>query len=116
MKEYFYKKEYKYIYLGKLCYNFAHALMENFGTVILYKSGVPIWLILVIYGLRFGIMGLSTPLFVKISSKFGIALCMLIANIFSIVSAYIMLDTSNIYRNIIIFIICCEYYNRYPQT
>ncbi len=105
MKEYFYKKEYKYIYLGKTCYNFANSLIENFGTVMLYKAGVPIWLILLIYGLRFGIMGLSTPLFVKISSKFGIAICILISNFFSILSAYLMLDSSNIYRNILIFII-----------
>lgn len=105
MKEYFYKKEYKYIYLGKMCYNFANALIENFGTVMLYKGGIPIWLILIIYGLRFGIMGLSTPLFVKISSKFGIAFCILVSNIFSILSAYMMLDSSNIYKNIIVFVI-----------
>lgn len=105
MEEYFYKKEYKYMYLGKMCYNFANALIENFGTVMLYKGGIPIWLILIIYGLRFGIMGLSTPLFVKISSRFGVALCILISNLFSILSAYMMLDSSNIYKNIIVFII-----------
>ncbi len=105
MKEYFYKPEYKYMYLGNMSYSFANALIETFGTVMLYKSGVPIWLILLIYGLRFGITGLCTPLFVSISSRFGIAKCILISNIFSIVSAYMMLDATNIYRNIVIFIL-----------
>lgn len=104
MKEYFYKKEYKYMYLSKISYSFANALIETFGTVMLYKNGIPIWLILLIYGLRFGITGFCTPLFVSISSKFGIAKCILISNIFSIISAYMMLDGTNIYKNIIIFI------------
>lgn len=105
MKEYFYKKEYKYMYLAKLSYSFGNALIETFGTVMLYKNGIPIWLILLIYGLRFGIMGLCTPLFVTISSKIGIAKCVLLSNIFSIVSAYMMIDGSDIYKNIMIFIL-----------
>lgn len=105
MKKYFYKKEYKYLYLGKLSYSFGNALMETFGTVMLYKNGIPIWLILLIYGIRFGITGVSTPLFMSISSKLGIAKCVLISNIFSIISAYMMLTETNIYKNIIIFII-----------
>lgn len=105
MKEYFYKWEYKYMYLGSIAYSFANALIETFGTVMLYKNGIPIWLILLIYGLRFGITGLCTPLFVSISSKLGIAKCILISNVFSIISAYMMLDGSNLYRNIIVFIL-----------
>ena len=105
MKEYFYKPEYKYMYLANVSYSFANALSETFGTVMLYKSGIPIWLILLIYGLRFGITGLCTPLFVSISSRFGIAKCILISNIFSIISAYMMLDGTNIYSNIVIFIL-----------
>ena len=104
MKEYFYKPEYKYMYLANVSYSFANALSETFGTVMLYKSGIPIWLILLIYGLRFGITGFCTPLFVSISSRFGIAKCILISNVFSIISTYMMLDGTNIYRNIIIFI------------
>ena len=105
MKEYFYKPEYKYMYLANISYSFANALSETFGTVMLYKSGIPIWLILLIYGLRFGITGLLTPLFVSISSRFGIAKCILISNIFSIISAYMMIDGTNIYKNIVIFIL-----------
>ena len=104
MKEYFYKPEYKYMYLANVSYSFANALSETFGTVMLYKSVIPIWLILLIYGLRFGITGLLTPLFVSISSRFGIAKCILISNIFSIISAYMMIDGTNIYKNIVIFI------------
>ncbi len=104
MKEYFYKKEYKNIYLGCLSYNFANALIETFGTVMLYKNGVSIWMILLIYGLRFGITGLCTPLFVTISSKFGIAKCILFSNIFSIISAYLMLNGNELHHNILIFI------------
>lgn len=104
MKEYFFKRECKYMYLGALLYNFAHALIGTFGAVMLYKNGMPIWLILLIYGLRFGITGLCTPLFVNISSRFGVAKCILISNIFSIISAYMMLYGTNIYKNIIVFI------------
>ena len=71
MKEYFYKKEYKYMYLSIFFYNFANALIETFGTVMLYKAGLPIYLILLIYGIRFFITGLITPLFVTISNKIG---------------------------------------------
>lgn len=106
MKEYFYKKEYKYMYLGTISYSFANALIGTFGTVMLYKNGIPIWLILLIYGLRFGITGICTPLFVSISSKIGIAKCIMISNIFSIISSYMILDSgTNLYRNIIIFVL-----------
>ena len=105
MKEYFYKKEYKYMYLSNICYGFANALISTFGTVMLYKNGIPIWLILIIYGLRFGITGFCTPLFITISSRLGIAKCILISNIFNIITAYMLLDGTNIYKNIIIFIL-----------
>ncbi|MBP3707731.1 MAG: MFS transporter [Clostridia bacterium] len=104
MKEYFCKKEYKYIYLSSLCYNFANALIETFGTVMLYKNGVSIWMILLIYGLRFGITAFTSPLFITILSRYGIAKCILISNIFSIISSYFMLNSNNLYRNIVIFI------------
>ena len=105
MKEYFYKKEYKYMYLSIFFYNFANALIETFGTVILYKAGLPIYLILLIYGIRFLITGLITPLFVTISNKIGIAKCILISNIFSIINSYFMLNSESLFANIIIFVI-----------
>lgn len=105
MKEYFYKKQYKYMYLSIFFYNFANALSETFGTVMLYKAGLPIYLILLIYGIRFLIMGLITPLFVTISSKIGIAKCILISNLFNIIYAYYILVNQNLSANIIIFVI-----------
>lgn len=105
MKEYFYKKEYKYMYLSIFLYNFANALSETFGTVMLYKAGLPIYLILFIYGIRFLIMGLITPLFVTISNKIGIAKCMLISNIFNVIYAYFILVNQNLLANIVIFVI-----------
>lgn len=105
MKEYFYKKEYKYMYLSIFFYNFANALSETFGTVMLYKAGIPIYLILLIYGIRFLITGLITPFFVTISHKIGIAKCILISNIFSIINSYFMLNNESLYANIIIFVI-----------
>ena len=74
-KEYFYKKEYKYMYLNIFFYNFANALTETFGTVMLYKAGLPIYLILLIYGIRFLITGFITPLFVTISNTTIISSC-----------------------------------------
>ncbi len=105
MKEYFYKKEYKYMYLSIFFYNFANALIETFGTVMLYKAGLPIYLILLIYGIRFLITGFITPLFVTISNKIGIAKCILISNIFSIINSYFMLNSESLFANIIIFVI-----------
>lgn len=105
MKEYFYKKEYKYMYLSIFFYNFANALIETFGTVMLYKAGIPIYLILLIYGFRFLITGLITPFFITISHKIGIAKCILISNIFSIINSYFMLNNESLYANIIIFVI-----------
>lgn len=105
MKEYFYKKEYKYIYLSIFLYNFANALSETFGAVMLYKAGLPLYLILLIYGIRFLIMGLITPLFITISHKIGIAKCMLISNLFNIIYTYFILNSDNIYANLWILII-----------
>ena len=105
MKNYFYKKEYKYMYLSIFFYNFANALIETFGTVMLYKAGLPIYSILLIYGLRFLITGLITPLFVIISSKIGVAKCMLISNVFNIINSYFMLNSESLFTNIIIFVI-----------
>ena len=105
MKEYFYKKEYKYMYLSIFFYSFANALIDTFGTVMLYKAGLPIYLILLIYGIRFLITGLITPLFVTISNKIGIAKCILISNTFSIINSYFMLNSESLYTNILIFII-----------
>lgn len=62
-KQYFLKNEYKYMYLSIFFYNFANALSDTFGTVMLYKAGLPIYLILLLYGIRFLITGLITPLF-----------------------------------------------------
>lgn len=105
MKEYFYRREYKYMYASIFFYNFAYALIETFGTVMLYQACLPIYMILLIYGMRFLITGLITPLFVTISNKIGVAKCVLISNIFSIINSYFMLNSENLYSNIIIFII-----------
>ena len=105
MKEYFYRREYKYMYASIFFYNFAYALIETFGTVMLYQAGLPIYMILLIYGMRFLITGLITPLFVTISNKIGVAKCVLISNIFSIINSYFLLNSENLYSNIIIFII-----------
>lgn len=105
MKEYFYRREYKYMYASIFFYNFAYALIGTFGTVMLYQAGLPIYMILLIYGMRFLITGLITPLFVTISNKIGVAKCVLISNIFSIINSYFMLNSENLYSNIIIFII-----------
>lgn len=107
MKEYFYHREYKYIYLSTFFYSFANALIELFGVIMLYKGGMQIYKILFIYGLRFGIMGAFTPLFLKVSSKVGMATCYLLANILRIIGSYMLLfnDTNNLLIFIFIFVI-----------
>lgn len=93
------------MYLSIFFYNFANALSETFGTVMLYKAGLPIYLILLIYGIRFLITGLITPLFVVISNKIGVAKCILISNIFNIIYAYFILVNKSLIANIVIFVI-----------
>lgn len=103
MKEYFYKKEYIFLYLSKFCYALANSFIDIFGVVMLYKNGIPLYSILLIYGLRFGFMGLFSPLFITVSSKFGIANCALIANTLRLISSFMLLD--NNLNNIFLFII-----------
>lgn len=103
MKEYFYKRQYIYLYLAKFCYTLANSLIDIFGTVMLYKNGMSIALILFIYGIRFGIMGALSPLFLKISTKRGVATCALIANMLRIICSYMLLFEKT--DNIILFII-----------
>ena len=103
MKEYFFKKEYILLYLEKFCYSLGNALIDIFGTVMLYKNGMPIYMILLVYGFRFGLMGLCSPLFITISKKFGIGICALIANALRIVGSYMLLTGDS--NNIILFIL-----------
>lgn len=102
VRKYFYKKEYIYLYLSKFCYSLANSFIDIFGVVMLYKNGMPLHQILLLYGIRFGIMGILSPLFITISSRFGIAMCSLIANILRVVSTYIILNGD--YSNITFFI------------
>lgn len=90
MKEYFYKSEYKWLYLSKFFFAFANSFIDIFGVVMLYKNGMPLYMILFIYGLRFGIMGLCSPLFLKVSSKHGIASCACLANLLRIAGIYMI--------------------------
>ncbi len=72
---------------------------------MLYKNGMPLWLILLVYGLRFGITGFLTPLFITISSRFGVAKCNLISNIFGILSSFIIINNTNTYKTLFLFVI-----------
>lgn len=103
MKKYFYKKEYIYLCLTKFCFALANAFVEIFGTVMLYKNGMQIYMILLVYGLRFGLTGLCSPLFIELSKKYGIGLCAILANILRSITSYIILSGN--YNNIAIIVI-----------
>lgn len=102
MKDYLYKKEYKYLYLTEFSFRFGNALIDIFGTVMLYKNGFPIHLILLIYGIRFGIMGLFSPLYIKVASRYGVTFCRFLANACRVISSYMLITN---HYNIIIFTI-----------
>lgn len=102
MKEYFYKSEYKWLYLSKFFFAFANSFIDIFGVVMLYKNGMPLYMILFIYGLRFGIMGLCSPLFLKVASKHGIASCAMFANLLRIAGIYMIENGAQ--NNILLFI------------
>ncbi len=102
MKEYFYKPEYIFLYLSKFFYSFAKSFIEIFGAVMLYKNGMSLSMILLVYGLRFGIMGICSPLFLKVSHKFGVASCALVADILLVVGTFMILYGQ--YNNLILFI------------
>ena len=103
MKEYFYKSEYKWMYLSKFFFAFANSFIDIFGVVMLYKNGMPLYMILLIYGLRFGIMGLCSPLFLKMASKSGIASCALLANLLRIAGIYMIQNGAQ--NNILLFLL-----------
>lgn len=102
MKEYFYKTEYVFLYLSKFFYAFANSFIEIFGVVMLYKNGMPLPMILLIYGLRFGIMGICSPLFLKISHRYGVASCALISNLLRVVGTFMILYGE--FNNVILFL------------
>lgn len=102
MKEYFYKPEYIFLYLSKFFYAFANSFIEIFGVVMLYKNGMPLPMILLVYGLRFGIMGLCSPLFLKISHRYGVASCALISNLLKVIGTFMILYGE--FNNIILFL------------
>lgn len=103
MKECICKREYVFLYLTKFCFSVANTLIDVFGAVMLYKNGMELYLILLVYGIRFGIMGLCTPLFLTISKKFGIGICALLANILRVIGSYMILTGD--YNHIIVFIL-----------
>lgn len=70
---------------------------------MLYKSGLGIPIIILIYAIRFGIMGILSPSFLKLSSRFGTAYCVLTSNFFSIIVSFMLLF--GITHNIILLMI-----------
>ena len=103
MKEYFNKREYIFLYLSKFFYSFADAFVAIFGTTMLYKNGMSIMMILLLYGLRFGIMGIASPLFLKISHRFGVANCVLLANLLRVIATTMILYGE--YHHFVLFLI-----------
>lgn len=103
MKEYFYKTEYIFLYLSKFFFAFAYSFIEIFGAVMLYKNGMSLPMILFVYGLRFGMMGICSPLFLKISHRYGVASCALISNILRLLGTFMILYGE--YNNLVLFIV-----------
>lgn len=103
LSEYVKKKEYVYIYLMKICYGIASSLLTIFSLVVLYKEGIPITTIIMMECLKFGIMGIFTPICTAISKKTGIARAVLYANICRILTCYILLNNPN--TNILILVL-----------
>lgn len=93
-----FKKEYVSLYLSRFCYSFANAIIDVYGTVLLYNNNISVAQIFIIYALRFGLMGVSTPLSIIFSTKIGIGATALIANVIRAAFAYVILfdATSNI--------------------
>lgn len=103
LKEYFQKREYIYIYLMKICYGIASSLLTIFSLVVLYQNGMSITTIILMQCLEFGLMGLLTPACTYISKKSGIGNVVILANIFRILTCYILLNNPN--TNILILVL-----------
>lgn len=102
-QDYFAKPEYKWLYLSQFFFAFANSFMELFGVVMLYKNGMPLYTILFIYGLRFGIMGIGSPLFLKVSAKSGIATCAILADLLRIATIYMVQNGAQ--NNLLLFLL-----------
>ena len=91
LREYFYKKEYKYLYISRFSCKMAGALLSLFSAVVLWRNGIPIEGILLIYALTFGLMGILTPLHMVLSKRIGVAYTALIGNICRTISCMLLL-------------------------
>lgn len=84
-------KQYLYLYLSRFCYSVGNTLIDIYGTVLLYNNGLSVSQIFLIYAFRFGLMGILTPFSIIVSSRLGIGLTSLIANLTRTAVAYIIL-------------------------
>lgn len=85
------KKEYIYLYLTRFCYSLANTLIDIYGTVLLYKNGLSVAQIFLIYAIRFGLMGIITPFSIVLSTRLGIGVTSFIANLTRITFSYVIL-------------------------
>ncbi len=104
-KENIFQRKYLFIYFDKFFHSFGNAFIDLFGIVTLYINGMSIPLIFLIYGCRFGLMGLLSPLTIILSNKISIAGCTLLANIFRIIGSIMILDSNINGIAILIFIV-----------
>ncbi len=80
------------LYMDNFFSTFANSIYGVFTPVILYKSGVSISMILLIYAVQFLIMGIFTPLSGLISKKFGVAVAKGLSYTLKTVSLFLVLN------------------------
>lgn len=91
MNKYFSNKNYRMLYYDSFFKTFANSIYAVFTPVILYKAGVSITMIILIFMIQFLVMGLFSPLAGTLSKKIGIANTKFISYILKSISMLLVL-------------------------
>jgi len=82
--EYFPNRNYTSIYLFSIADGLADKFIEIFSGAFLYSLGMPLPLVLLYYGLEFGIMGAFTPLGPMLVARWGVIKSFTLSYVFMI--------------------------------
>ena len=99
---YFPNKNYSAIYFHNFFDTLGKSMLEFLSAIILYQLGMPIHFILLFFALKFGFMGMLSPLSLVLTSKIGLNKTILTSSFFYIIGA-ILLILGNYNNPILLF-------------
>jgi hypothetical protein len=95
LNNYFLNKNYTALYLHNFFHQISSRLIEIFSGVFLYSLGLPLPLVLLFFGLEFGLRGAVAPLALTLVSKHGVWKAIAISYIF-LLAFFIMIGLGHV--------------------